>query len=51
MKKDIKSAAIIESEAQTLETDKAASVARDVHKVSASNITFMYPSIYVTYVM
>ena len=31
MKKDIKSAAVVESEAQTLETDKAASAAHDVH--------------------
>ena len=31
MKKDIKSAAAVESEAQTLETDKAASAAHDVH--------------------
>ena len=30
MKKDIKSAAVVESEAQTLETDKAASAAHDV---------------------
>ena len=30
MKKDIKSAAVVESEAQTLETDIAASAAHDV---------------------
>ena len=30
MKKDIKSATAVESEAQTLETDKAASAAHDV---------------------
>ena len=30
MKKDIKSAAVVESEAQTLETDKAASAAHDI---------------------
>ena len=29
--KDIKYAAVVESEAQTLETDKAASAAHDVH--------------------
>ena len=32
MKKDIKYAAAVESEAQTLETDKAASAAHDVQK-------------------
>ena len=31
MKKGIKSAAVVESEAQTLETDIAASAAHDVH--------------------
>ena len=33
MKNDIKSAAVVESEAQTLETDKAASAAHDVQVV------------------
>ena len=33
MKKDIKSAAAVESEAQTLETDKAASAAHDVQQL------------------
>ena len=33
MKKDIKYAAAVESEAQTLETDKAASTAHDVQQV------------------
>ena len=36
MKKDIKSAAVVESEAQTLETDLAASAAHDVHGSAAT---------------
>ena len=43
MKKDIKSAAAVESEAQTLETDKAASAAYDVHIYKDLDIRYLYP--------
>ena len=38
MKKGIKSAAVVESEAQTLETNKAASAAYDVHESNCRGI-------------
>ena len=38
MKKDIKSAAVVESEAQTLEIDKAASAAHDVQVYNVFSI-------------
>ena len=38
MKRDIKSASVVESEAQTLETDKAASAAHDVHESNRRGI-------------
>ena len=41
MKKDIKSAAAVESEAQTLETNIAASAAHDVH----SSWSKIYPKV------